>query len=135
MGFVVRQTHSVDGDGVKEMIADHYARMGMSFHPSYVSFQVHASSSGGLSSSSARLGDTTVVVPESIRRPGAPARMVLRADDVQAIVAARLSEMLGFEIAGPSVTLDVRDGGGSGFSRTGPSLAGATVVSRLQSNG
>ncbi len=69
MSFSVRQTHSIDADGVRRIVADHYAAMGMEFSASHVSFQVHASHRSGMSSSPTRLGDTTIRVPLK-RSPG-----------------------------------------------------------------
>ncbi len=131
MSFSVRQTHSIDADGVRRIVADHYAAMGMEFSASHVSFQVHASHRSGMSSSPTRLGDTTIRVPAAIHRPGAPSSMTLAPADVQTIVAQRLTEVLGFEVTPGSVVFNVRDGGGSGFSRSGPSMDGIVVTSTI----
>lgn len=132
MTLVISQKHTVDADGVRQIIADHFRAMNMDFSPSYVSFQVHESHSSGMSSSPTRLGDTTIRVPSEIHRPGAPSSMTLAPEDVQAIIAIRLSDVLDFEVAPGNVRFNVRDGGGSGFSRSGPSMDGIVVASTIR---
>lgn len=132
MTIVVSQTHSVDEDGVRRIIAAHYGAMGMHIQPSHVSFQVHESYSSGMSSSPTRLGDTTIRVPASLHRPGSPSSMTLAPGDVQAIVAQRLTDILGFEVHPGNVRFNVRDGGGSGFSRSGASMDGIVVASTIR---
>lgn len=132
MTLVVSQTHSVDADGVRRIVADHYRSMGMDLSPAHISFRVHESYSSGMSSSPTRLGDTTIRVPQAIHRPGSPSSMTLAPDDVQAIVAQRLGEVLGFEIHPGNVRFNVRDGGGSGFGRSGPAMDGIVVASTIR---
>jgi len=132
MTIVVSQTHSVDADGVRGIIADHYRAMKMDLSPSNVSFQVHGSYSSGMSSSPTRLGDTVIRVPAAIHRPGSPSSMTLAPEDVQSIVAQRLTDVLGFEVHPGNVRFNVRDGGGAGFGRSGPSMDGIVVTSTIR---
>lgn len=132
MTLIVSQTHSVDADGVRRIIADHYRDMKMDLSPGYVSFQAHGSYSSGMSYSPARLGDTVIRTPPAVHRPGAPSSMTLAPEDVQAIVAHRLTAILGFEVRPGDVRFEVRDGGGSGLGRSGPSMDGVIVTSTIR---
>lgn len=135
MTVVVNQTHSVDEVGVRQILADHYAAMGLRIHPSNVSFQVLEGHSSGFSSSDTRLGETTIRIPESVRSVGAPSSMTLRPEDLSAIVAQRLTTILGFDVSPGAVTLSVRGAGGSGFSSSSAEFTGASIRSTRRSDG
>lgn len=133
-GVEISQTIEVDANGVKRMIADRYAPFVGPIDASYVSFQVHDASLGGMSSSLERMGETTVHLPDEAKASaaGLPSRIVLKREAVAAIVAGRLGEALGREIHPSRISFDVSGSSGTGYSRSGPHLNCARLRFTIQ---
>jgi hypothetical protein len=110
------------------------AESGVKISQTYVSFQVHDASYGGMSSSMERMGDTTVHMPDEAKasEAGLPSKLVLKPEAVAAIVAARLETALGREIHPTRITFDVSGSSGTGYSHSGPRLNCARLRFSIQ---
>lgn len=130
MPVIIQQTHTLDADQVKAMLAAHYQANGVPVVPSNISHRVHDGGGSGFSHSGPSLGDTVIHFHGQKRVLGMPDSITLRPEQIQEIAAAFFTDALGFSISPSSVQIDVSGSGGSGFSSHGAHLNSISVRSR-----
>lgn len=129
MSVVISQTHVLDEDQTKAMIAAHYQALGVPVVAANVSFRVHDAGGSGFSRSGPSLGDITIGFHGQKRAIGMPDSMTLGPRQVQEIAAAFFTDALGFDVSPDSVDVAVWGSGGSGFSHSPARLNNLSVRS------
>ena len=132
----LRQTITVEADQIASMIADHYKRHGLLFHPSYVDLKVHGSSGGGYSSTRAGFDGAVIRLPKEAAakadEAGMPSVLELKPAAVVSIITSRLARAMECDVPAGAVRWDVMDAGGSGFGSHSAKLNRAVVDLRIQ---
>jgi len=129
MTVIVTQTHALDGEQVKCMIADHYQANNVPVVAQNITHRVHDGGGGGFSSSGPFLGDTIIYFHGQKRVVGMPESITLRPLQIQEIAAEFFGRALGLAVTPSQVRIEVSGSGGSGMSRSSASLKGLSVHS------
>jgi hypothetical protein len=130
MTVVIAQTHTLDADQVKAMIADHYQANNVPVVAGNIHHRVHEGSSGGFSGSGPSLGDTVIYFHGQKRAVGMPDSITLRPLQIQEIAAEFFTEALGFKVSPGSVDISVSGSSGGGFSSSSARLNSLSVRSK-----
>jgi len=127
MTVIITQTHTLDGEQVKRMIADHYQANNVPVIAQNITHRVHDGSGGGFSSSGPFLGDTIIYFHGQKRGVGMPESITLRPLQIQEIAAEFFGKALGLTLPPSQVRIEVSGSGGSGMSRSSASLRSLSV--------
>lgn len=130
MTVVIAQTHTLDADQVKAMIADHYRANNVPVAADNIHHRIHEGSIGGISSSGPSLGDTVIYFTGQKRAVGMPDSITLRPLQIQEIAAKFFTEALGFKVPPASIDISVSGSSGGGFSTSSARLDGLSVRSK-----
>lgn len=132
----LRQTITIEADQIASMIADHYKRHGLLFHPSYVDLKVHGSSGGSYSSTRAGFDGAVIRLPKEAAakadEAGMPSVLELKPAAVVSIITSRLARAMERDVPASAVRWDVMEAGGAGMNHHPTKLNRAVVDLRIE---